>query len=183
MKKVVILTLLICLFTTPVFADGWVDDGYGNWLYEENGNYVRNDWRTIDGVTYYFNYQGYWLPKEPVRDVKLKNKEKVSFVIEGKDYDDRKYKTEIIMPMPVVEGKNSVAINEFINNEFKNVMTKYFTEWEINLLFLTPKIEIDEMLEGQNKNGVICFSYFGGQMLNLYLDTNKMEMWAMPNRV
>lgn len=183
MKKIILAILSIFIYTSSIFADGWVNDGYGNWLYEENGSFVKNENRVIDGVECYFNYQGYWIPRGEYKKVWLKNKEVISFTIEGKDYNDRKYKTKIKIPMPIVDGENADAINEFIRKEFNNAIRKYFEEYRQSILFLQPEVEISEMLEAQNARGVISFGYLGGGTFNLYIDTNKMEMWAIPNKL
>lgn len=181
-NKIFLVIVFVFVYVNTIFADGWVNDGYGNWLYEENGSFVKNESRVIDGVECYFNYAGYWMPRESYKKVRLKSKEMVSFIMEGKDYNNRKYKTKIKLPMPIVEGENADILNEFIRKEFINTIKKYFEEWRISILFLEPEIEISEMLEGKNEHGVICFGYLGGGMFNLYIDTNKLEMWAVPNK-
>ena len=182
-KRIITSILVVCLNASIVFSDGWINDGYGNWLYEENGSYVKNDTRVIDGVSYYFNHDGYWIPRTPIKTIWLKGKEMVKFTLEGKDYNDRKYKTEVNMAMPIVDGENAEYLNQFIKNEFVNVMKSYFEKYRISILFLIPKMTIEDMLEAQNNNGVICFGYFGGGMINLYLDTKKIKMWALPNTI
>lgn len=182
-NKLSIILVFVLMCASSIFADGWVNDGYGNWLYEENGNFIKNETRVIDGIECYFNYQGYWIPRGEYKKVWLVNKEIVSFTIEGKDYSDRKYKTKIKIPMPIVAGENADAINEFIRKEFNNTIRKYFEEWRLSILFLQSEIEISEMLEAQNARGIISFGYLGGGMFNLYIDTNKYEMWAIPNKM
>lgn len=181
-KKLVLISLFIVpLISFSAIADGWVNDGYGNWLYMENGEYVKATWKNIDGVNYYFDTKGYWLPTEPVVDSKLAGSEKVTFIMEGKDESDRKYKTKITLPRPIISGANADAINEFIKRDFEKVITKYYVDTRINSLFLVPEIKIVEVMEAYNVRGIIGLGYFGGGMFNLYIDTNKLEMWATRN--
>lgn len=44
---------LVLVFAMSSFA-GWVQNGT-EWEYEENGNFLHNEWKTIDGVDYHFN--------------------------------------------------------------------------------------------------------------------------------
>ena len=181
-KKIYIIALLfILILPFASFADGWIDDGRGNWLYEENGELLKNTWKNIDGINYYFDTQGNWLPTEPLKDNKLVGSERVTFYMEGKDEKNRKYKTKVSVPRPIIGGTNADAINEFIKKEFQNTITKYYEETKLNGLFLMTEIEIGEMLEAYNQRGVIGLGYFGGGMFNLYIDTKKFEMWAMRN--
>lgn len=182
-KKILVFIVFLVIGAESIFANGWIKDEFGNWLYEENGVFVKNSYKFIDGVEYYFNNDGHWIQNASSKKVSLSSRKNVTFVLEGKDYSDRNYKTEVTIAMPIVKGENAEAINTFIEKEFQNAITKYFLEWRINMLFLLPKIEIKEMLEGKNERGVICFGYFGGGMFNLYLDSNKMEMWAVPNEM
>lgn len=179
----VIFTALFLFLSSNVFASGWIKNGSGSWLYEEDGVYVRNTIKVVDGVEYYFNNDGIWVPWETMQKVKLVNREMVTFTMEGIDYNERKYKTKFNIVMPILGGENSEIINEFVKKEFINVMKKYFTDYRLSILFLQPEIEIKEMHEGKNERGVISFGYFGGGMFNLYIDTRKMEMWAIPNNI
>ena len=182
-KKIITFVVLIAIFALPLatFADGWVNDGYGNWLYEENGEYIKATWKNIDGVNYYFDTKGYWLDTGSLVEHKLAGSEMATFTMEGKDYSDRKYKTKVTIPRPILSGTNADNINEFIKKEFQNAITKFFEETRINSLFLTPEIKVSELLEIYNVRGVIGIGYFGGSMFNLYIDTNKLEMWATRN--
>lgn len=179
----IFVIMLVLFLSSNVFASGWIKNESGNWLYEENGVFVKNTTKVIDGVEYYFNSNGIWVPWELMQKVKLVNREMVTFTMEGKDYNDRKYKTKFNVVMPILGGENSVAINEFIRKEFVNVIKKYYEDYRLSILFLQPEIELKEMLEGKNERGVISFGYFGGGMFNLYINTRKMEMWAMPNNI
>ena len=101
-KKIYIIALLFVLILPfASFADGWIDDGRGNWLYEENGELLKATWKNIDGVNYYFDTQGYWLPTEPLKEIKLVGSERVTFYMEGKDEKNRKYKTKVSVPRPI----------------------------------------------------------------------------------
>ena len=51
----------------------------------------------------------------------------------------------------------------------------------MNSLFLQTELKASEMMEARNQRGIIEIGYFGGVMFNLYIDTNKLEMWAMRN--
>ncbi len=178
MKKSVFIILICVLFVNAVRADGWIYDGYNNWQYEENGELVRNTWKNIDGVNYYFDTKGNWLPTKPEVNVKLKTSERVTFIMEGKDYSNRKYKTEISIPMPILSGTNEEALNEFIKKEFQNTIKKYVEERMIKKLFLTPKIELAEIFEIYNVHDVVGIGYIGDTIFNLYIDAKKLEMWA-----
>ena len=177
-KRIIFIVLLI-ISVESTYADGWVDDGYGNWLYEEKGEYVKNDVRTFDGVNYYFDTKGYWIPREKVADVKLKDKELTTFVIEGQDYKDRKFKVTVKIPMPIVSGKNEAAVNEFIRKEFQNAVSNFLEEKYINKLFLLTEIEETEMMEIYNLHDIIAFGYLGDVIFNLYVDTKNFDMWGM----
>ena len=182
-KKILIFVVLIIVLLMPsaAFADGWVNDGYGNWLYEENGEFVKATWKNINGVNYYFDTKGYWLDTGNLSDHKLAGREMTTFIMEGKDYNDRKYKTKVTIPMPILSGENADAINEFIKKEFQNTITKFYEETRLDILFLTTEIKVAEMMEIYNVRGVVGIGYFGGSMFNLYIDTNKLEMWATRN--
>ena len=121
------------------------------------------------------------LGEEVVPETKVAGRETISFVMEGKDYSNRSYKTKVTLPMPIVGGVNEDAINEFIKNNFQKAITKFYEETRISSLFLTPEITVEVMLEGRNMRGVIEVSYLGGSMFNLYIDTKKLEMWATRN--
>lgn len=43
-----------------LYGDGWINTGgnYSKWLYQENGKLTRNQFKTINGNTYYFNLDG-----------------------------------------------------------------------------------------------------------------------------
>lgn len=179
----IFVIMLVLFLSSNVFASGWIKNESGNWLYEENGVFVKNTTKVIDGVEYYFNSNGIWVPWEAMQKVKLVNREMVTFTMEGRDYNDRKYKTKFNVVMPILGGENSEAINEFIRKEFVNVIKKYYEDYRLSILFLQPEIELKEMLEGKNERGVISFGYFGGGMFNLYINIRKMEMWAMPNNL
>ena len=181
-KFIVLFVLAIFSLANFVMADGWVNDGYGNWLYEENGEYLKATVKTIDGINYYFDTKGYWLPTENLKPVKMSGSEMVSFTIEGKDYSNRNYKTKITLPRPIVSGENEEVLNEFIKNEFEKAVGKYYEEHSLSILFLTPEIKIDNIFEIYNLHDVIGFGYIGGGMFNLYLDTKKLELWAQSNR-
>lgn len=182
-KKILIFVviILVVLTSSVAFADGWVNDGYGNWLYEENGEFVKATWKNIDGVNYYFDTKGYWLETQAQTEYKLSGREVVTFIMEGKDYNDRNYKTKVTIPRPILSGNNAEAINEFIKKEFQNIVTKYYQETKEGILFLTTEIKVGEMMEIYNLRGVVGIGYFGGSMFNLYIDTNKLEMWATSN--
>lgn len=179
----IFVIMLVLFLSSNVFASGWIKNESGNWLYEENGVFVKNTTKVIDCVEYYFNANGIWVPWEVMQNVKLVNREMVTFTMEGKDYNDRNYKTKITIAMPILGGENSDVINEFIRKEFVNVIKKYFEDYRLSILFLQPEIELKEMHEGKNERGVISFGYFGGGMFNLYINTRKMEMWALPNNI
>ena len=181
-KKIVLIALIVLIVTSfSSFADGWINDGYGNWLYMENGEYVKATWKNIDGVNYYFDTKGYWLPTEPMVENKLSGSENVTFIMEGKDDHDRRYKTKITVPRPIISGTNADAINEFIKKDFQDTIIKYYRETKINSFFLIPEIKVREVLEAYNVRGIIGLGYFSGDMFNLYIDTNKLEMWATRN--
>ena len=81
-KKIITTLLLTLTITTPVFAtestmnknvsdyesyslystygDGWINTGgnHSRWLYQENGKLIRDQFKTINGNTYYFNLDG-----------------------------------------------------------------------------------------------------------------------------
>ena len=182
MKKTIIMAIIaIFAMSFASFSDGWVYDGYGNWLYEENGEFVKATWKNIDGINYYFDTKGYWLETENLAAVKISGREIVTFTMEGKDYNDRSYKTKVTLPRPIVSGTNAEVINEFIKKEFQNAITKFFEETRINSLFLQTELNASEMMEARNQRGIIEVGYFGGVMFNLYIDTNKLEMWATRN--
>lgn len=178
---IILATIAVFGMAFASFADGWVYDGYGNWLYEENGEFLKATWKNIDGINYYFDTKGYWLETESLAEVKLAGRETVTFTMEGKDYNDRSYKVKVTMPRPIVAGTNADAINEFIKRDFQNAITKFFEETRMNGLFLLTELRSDEMMEARNQRGVIELGYFGGAMFNLYIDTNKLEMWATRN--
>lgn len=178
---VLAFVFIMSFYTLATFADGWIDDGYGNWLYEENGELLKATWKNIDGVNYYFDTKGFWLPTESLVETKLAGSENVTFVMEGKDESGRNYKTKITLPRPIISGTNADAINEFIKKEFENAIKKFYLETRVNSFFLIPEIKISEVLEAYNVRGVIGLGYFGGGMFNLYIDTKKLEMWATRN--
>lgn len=177
MKKILSIIFIVFTMASFVYADGWIYDGY-NWQYEENGELLVNTYKNIDGVNYYFDTKGNWIPREPVVSLKFKGSEMYKFTMEGKDYNDRKYKTEVSIPMPILTGTNEAEVNEFIKKEFENAIKKFIEERYVNRLFLVPKMEIDEALEVYNVHDVIGIGYIGDLMFNLYIDTKKLEMWA-----
>lgn len=86
--KTTLLALTITTLAVPVFAtesimnknasnyesyalygtygDGWINSG-GNhvkWLYQENGKLIRDQFKTINGATYYFSNDGTMLSGE-----------------------------------------------------------------------------------------------------------------------
>ena len=181
-SKIIKSTLLIMLvMSSTLFADGWKQTEFGNWQYEENGELVKATSKVIDGVTYYFDTKGNWLPREAQTSVKLTGREEIVVNLTGKDYKNRKYDTKIKIPMPIVSGTNETAINAFIKQEFPNVIKKYFEENYANNLFLMDEMKLEQMLEVCNVHNVIGFGYFGGGMFNVYLDCNEMKMWAVKN--
>ncbi|CAI3673310.1 exported hypothetical protein [Clostridium neonatale] len=80
--KTTLLALTITSLSVPVFADssifdknasdyesyslygtygnGWINSGgnHSKWLYQENGKLIRDQFKTINGATYYFNLDG-----------------------------------------------------------------------------------------------------------------------------
>lgn len=176
--KIFILFSLISSFSFPSFSDGWYYDG-ANWLYEENGEYVRADVRTIDGVNYYFDTYGYWIPRENSTGVKLKTYETKSFVMKGKDYEGRNYETKFTYLCPIIEGKNSEAINQFIRDNIEETYKKYIEEHCLNMLFLAPKLTQHTIIESYNEKNTIGFSFLGGLRLSLYINYDKMIMWVV----
>lgn len=52
---------LSALFATTSFAAGWTHDEHGYWYQYEDGGYAQNGVKTIDGVNYAFDEQGYML--------------------------------------------------------------------------------------------------------------------------
>ena len=176
-KFVFIVTIFISSFTA--FADGWVYDG-ANWLYEENGDFVRSDVRTIDGVNYYFDTYGYWIPRDKASatGIKLKTYETKSFTMKGEDYNGRKYDTTYTYLLPIVEGSNEDAINKFISDNIEDTFKKYIEEKFLDALFLTPKLTQHTIIESYNEKNIIGFSYLGGLKFTLYVNYNKMIMWV-----
>ena len=62
-KKIATFSAVFAMLVGVVFAPlsvnaGWVQDGNGWWLSEENG-YPVKQWRMIDGTWYWFNESGY----------------------------------------------------------------------------------------------------------------------------
>ena len=77
-SKIIKSTLLIMLvMSSTLFADGWKQTEFGNWQYEENGELVKATSKVIDGVTYYFDTKGNWLPREAQTSVKLTGREEI----------------------------------------------------------------------------------------------------------
>lgn len=65
----IILAFLLSLsFVNVNRANGWVQDG-DKWKYEENGDFVKNDWRELDNSIYYFDTEGHMATEL----VKIKN--------------------------------------------------------------------------------------------------------------
>lgn len=65
----IILAFLLSLtFVDVNRANGWVQDG-DKWKYEENGDFVKNDWRELDNSIYYFDTEGHMATEL----VKIKN--------------------------------------------------------------------------------------------------------------
>lgn len=176
-KNFIILSFVL-IYAISTYADGWYYDG-ANWLYEENGEYVRGDVRTIDGVNYYFDTYGYWLPRENVTNVKLKTYESKFFIMKGKDYENRNYETKFTYLCPIVEGENSDAINNFISENIEETLKKYIEDNFLNMLFLTPKITQHTIIESYNEKNTISFSYLGGFRLTLFVNYDKMIMWIV----
>lgn len=58
MKTVAIAIGLSILFSIQTLA-GWMQGGEGQWLYEEAGKIVKNDWVEVDGTWYYFEQNGF----------------------------------------------------------------------------------------------------------------------------
>ena len=177
-KKVLIL---IVVFTNATFADGWKQTEYGNWQYEENGEILKATNKVIDGVNYYFDTKGNWIPREPQVSLKMSGREEVIVELIGTDYENRHYNTKVKIPMPIVSGENETIINDFIRQEFPNAIRKYFEEYYMNTLFLLPEIKLRELVEVYNVHNVIGFGYLGGGMFNVYLDYKDMKMWAAKN--
>lgn len=184
MKKCVIIklvTIIVLMLCNITFADGWRQTEFGNWQYIENGELVKATSKVIDGVNYYFDTKGNWIPREPESSLKMVGREDIIIEMTGKDFENRKYNTKIKIPMPIVSGDNEIVINNFIRQEYPNVIKKYFEEYYINRLFLFPEIKLNELLEVYNVHNIIGFGYLGGGMFNVYLDYNEMKMWAVKN--
>ena len=180
-KKIYSIIIFMIILSYSVFADGWKQTEFGNWQYEENGSILKATSKLIDGVVYYFDTKGDWIPRENFSTVKLSGKTEIVVELIGEDYENRNYNTKIKISMPIVCGDNDIFINEFIKDEFPNVIKKYFEDEYINSLFLLPEIEIKEMLEIYNIHDVLGFGYIGGRMFNVYLDYKNMKMWASKN--
>lgn len=41
------------------YESGWKQDSHGWWYLKSDGSYYKNEWVTIDGISYYFNEEGY----------------------------------------------------------------------------------------------------------------------------
>ena len=177
-RLALVLSIILC---STIFADGWRQTEFGNWQYVENGELLRATSKVIDGVIYYFDTKGDWIPREAETSIKMTGKEEIIVQVSGKDYENRAYNTKIKLPMPIVSGENEIVINEFIRNEFPNVIKKYFEDYYMNMFFLLPEIRLNELLEVYNVHNVIGFGYLGGGMFNVYLDYKEMKMWAVKN--
>lgn len=182
-KNIIIKLILALLFilSNVVLADGWIQTEFGNWQYIENGEPIRATNKVIDGVNYYFDTKGNWIPREEIKRIKMVGKEDTNIHFIGKDTKNRNYDTILTLPMPIVSGENELAINEYIRKEFPNVIRKYFEEHYIDAMFLMPKIKLNEVIEIYNMHDVIAFGYFGAGMFNVYLDYKEMKMWAVNN--
>lgn len=184
MRKCRILKLIFVItivFSITSFADGWQQTEFGNWQYVENGEILKATSKVIDGVNYYFDTKGNWIPRESESSIKMTGREDIIVELKGVDYENRNYNTKIKVPMPIVSGENDIVINDFIRQEFPIVIKKYFEEYYINRLFLLPEINMSELLEVYNVHNIIGFGYLGGGMFNVYLDYKEMKMWAVKN--
>lgn len=180
-KIVILIFVMSIVLCSIIFADGWQQTEFGNWQYVENGEILRATSKVIDGVNYYFDTKGNWIPREAESSIKMTGREDIVVELKGVDYENRNYNTKINVPMPIVSGENDIIINEFIRQEFPNVIKKYFEEYYINRLFLLPEINMRELLEVYNVHNIIGFGYLGGGMFNVYLDYKEMKMWAVKN--
>ena len=72
----------------PASAGGWRDSPSGRWYELENGTYVRNQWKKIDGKWYYFDTKGYLATNRWVGDyyVLANGEMAVDTWIDGKYY-------------------------------------------------------------------------------------------------
>ena len=115
--RIIVLTILIMtIMQNCLFADGWKQTEFGNWQYEENGELVKATNKVIDGVNYYFDTKGNWIPRENQVSIKLSGREEVVVELIGKDYENRNYNTKVKIPMPVVSGENETIIKQICDS-------------------------------------------------------------------
>lgn len=175
------IILMIVVMQAAIFADGWRQTEFGNWQYIENGELVKATNKVIDGVNYYFDTKGNWIPREEIKRIKMVGREDIVIHFVGKDNKNRNYDTKLTIPMPIISGENELIINEYIKKEFPIVIKKYFEENYLDAMFLMPKMKLSEVIEIYNMHDVIAFGYFGAGMFNVYLDYKEMKMWVVNN--
>ena len=54
------------------FTEGWKDDTVGRWYQLDDGSYIKNAWKFIDGNWYYFDGQGYMVHDKWIGNYYLK---------------------------------------------------------------------------------------------------------------
>lgn len=112
-KKVgLTLSLVSAISVCSVFTAlaNWKQNETGWWYEEENGNYIKTDWKLINGKWYYFGEDGYLYTNKVTPDgYKVDKNGEITEKLEETEIEDDKSFEETI---PVVEETTELATEE-----------------------------------------------------------------------
>lgn len=112
-KKVgLTLSLVSAISVCSVFTAlaNWKQNETGWWYEEENGNYIKTDWKLINGKWYYFGEDGYLYTNKVTPDgYKVDKNGEITEKLEETEIEDDKSLEETI---PVVEETTELEIEE-----------------------------------------------------------------------
>lgn len=76
---------------TKTYTVGWNEDSTGWWYMNNDGTYPHDCWKTIDGVQYYFNENGYMASDEYIKSNNYKNDKNLYYVDNNGAWDLKSY--------------------------------------------------------------------------------------------
>lgn len=76
---------------TKTYTVGWNEDSTGWWYMNNDGTYPHDCWKTIDGIQYYFNENGYMASDEYIKSNNYKNDKNLYYVDNNGAWDLKTY--------------------------------------------------------------------------------------------